>query len=131
MDFNRISNISSKISQFKYLKELSVNSNKIVEIPNEFKMLRNLSVFNIGNNLLEIIDFELFDFLINLEVLYIYNNSFTGIPYNFYKLSKLKELSLDWFKYCSPPISICIKRPENNSIFELISEHCLKKNNVF
>ncbi len=131
MDFNKLSSIPSNIQQCKYLKELSLNSNLITEIPNEFKMLRNLSILNLGNNLLQSIDYELFDFLINLEVLYIYNNAFIRIPLNIYKLSKLKELSLEWFKYCSPQINICIKKPEHKNIFEKISEYCFKKNNVF
>jgi hypothetical protein len=45
-----------------------------------------------------------------LETLCIQNNRFASFPCSFVLLTKLKELSLEWFRYAKPPKQIYISR---------------------
>ena len=98
------------------LKELtifSIASNFIKSLPCTFMNLNSLNTLNISKNGLESFGSELTS-LSNLQSLHIYNNFFKFIPTTIKNLKKLKEFSLEWFKYTSPPIMPVIKNDDES-----------------
>ena len=65
-----------------------------------------------------------------LEYLFINGNSFEEIPISLANLKNLKDFSLDWFKYCQPPleeITIIQKEKEKFTKFKNLCDLIKKK----
>ncbi|KAL4470219.1 hypothetical protein ABPG74_011830 [Tetrahymena malaccensis] len=127
---NKFKQFPEEIYQFKQLKRLKLDNNFIRQIPQMLFSLIFLQDFSISNNLISELPINISNqqSLITLDIsknrithlpeqicklrqlqsLNISNNEFTSIPIQIKQLidGSLRELILDWFKYCNPPLSI-------------------------
>lgn len=124
LDYNYIKTLPLDIQKLLNLDFLSISNNNISALPENFKNL-HLKVLNIGKNFVS--DIEPITSINEIEILYLYGNTFIHFPTSFYKLKNLKELALEWFKYAEPGINPIIKRPQNNKVFEKLFHFCESK----
>lgn len=64
----------------------------------------HLNYLDVSNNRIDSIN--TLTKLTELLSLFIHSNEFQILSYNLVKLTKLKEFSLDWFKYIQPPLKV-------------------------
>jgi len=95
--FNQIKEIEYEICNKTTLKFLSLNNNKITDIPNNFNNLKNLKELNLSNNLLNknIVSETLFN-LDSLEILNLSHNKIKDFPINLLLNQKLMEINLSY-----------------------------------
>ncbi|EAR89626.2 ankyrin repeat protein (macronuclear) [Tetrahymena thermophila SB210] len=127
---NKFKQLPEEIYQFKQLKRLKLDNNFIRQIPQMLFSLIFLQDFSISNNLISELPINISNqqSLVTLDIsknrithlpeqicklkqlqsLNISNNEFTSLPIQLKQLidGNLRELILDWFKYCNPPLSI-------------------------
>ncbi|KAL4502319.1 hypothetical protein ABPG72_011906 [Tetrahymena utriculariae] len=127
---NKFKQFPEEIYQFKQLKRLKLDNNFIRQIPQILFNLTFLQDFSISNNLISELPINIANQqslitldisknrithlpeqickLRQLQLLNISNNEFTSLPIQIKQLidGSLRELILDWFKYCNPPLSI-------------------------
>ena len=104
LDHNRIKSIPTEICQLEQLEVISLSYNFIQVLPKSFSQLNGLQELNIEFNLLDSIEPGLAD-TPNLRILNMSRNRFAIFPSAFHKMSNLTELTFEWFKYASPPLS--------------------------
>jgi len=83
-----------EILENEEVTNINLEGNKINEIPDWIKELRNLKVLYLSHN--QITDFTNLCDLENLEVLHLNNNQISIVPENIGKLNKLKRLYLNF-----------------------------------
>jgi hypothetical protein len=62
--------------------------------------------------------------MINLKKLFLHNNQISEIPVEIGKLSKLKEFSLEWFIYLSPPMPKIMRDSKGLLIIDQVKNFC-------
>ncbi len=82
----------TSLAKCKNLRELWLNWNKIVELPESIGKIKSLTMLNLSVNNIEKLPKGLFE-LTNLEELLIENNKIRVVPDNISKLKQLKTLS--------------------------------------
>jgi len=108
LDRNLISAIPFDFSTLEQLETLSVSSNKLDFLPNSICELKNLQTLILSENRIKYLPPQLGD-LQKLKLLYLHKNQFWELPLSFSELESLRELSLEWFRYTSPPLPRVLK----------------------
>lgn len=117
--------LPERILELKSLVSLDISNNQLTSLPNltsltcliKFDVSHNrissfplvtcrLKFLNISNNKIPYLPIN-FNNLTNLEELYIQRNDFNLFPTNIKFLLKLKKISLEWFNYTNPIMSMC------------------------
>ena len=115
LDSNQLVDLPPEIADLRLLEELSLSKNRLKELPMRIgncNLLRHLSV---NDNKLATIPESIGDCGKALKTLHLHGNCFTSFPCSFIKLTKLDELSLEWFLYAKPPKPKLVKRHSSNS----------------
>ena len=139
---NKLKAFPDSLSVFKNLESLRLDNNSIQSIPEGvFKDIKP-KIFSICNNYLKAVPGEIglwdgcleslnlasnfiatipkdIGGLKNLKLLHINNNSFIGIPAEMGRLTGLRELGLDWFRYVMPGGNIVLNSGINAKAFQL------------
>ena len=91
------------LTTFKYLQKAFLNNNSLQQFP---LFPKSLIVLKISCNQIKKIPQNAIENLVNLEILHIDRNLFRTLPTNLYKLEKLKEFALEWFRYVQPSMEL-------------------------
>lgn len=101
LDNNSLQALPIKVFSKLTPKFVSISNNYFKSIPCEIeKWGETLEYFNVSVNFISNLPVEITK-LKNLKSLHINNNSFISIPRYIFKLTNLKEIGLDWFKYAT------------------------------
>jgi ankyrin repeat protein len=129
LDSNFLKHLPSEIERLSNLEILTISNNFIRDLPKSLsKLSPSLRILNIGQNAIEKIGHEITD-LVNIEALHIYNNFFVSLPSSLGNLQKLRELTLEWFKYANPPLEPyqnidMYDRTQGNNVFSKFQSLC-------
>ena len=139
---NKLKVFPDSLSVFKNLESLRLDNNSIQSIPEGvFKEIKP-KIFSICNNYLKAVPGEIglwdgsleslnlasnfisalpkeIGGLRNLKLLHVNNNSFIGMPGEIGRLTGLRELGLDWFRYVMPGGNIVLNSVINSKVFQL------------
>jgi Leucine-rich repeat (LRR) protein len=86
------------------LQNFSISNNLVPTIHHSIEnWAKHLIYLDISNNRIESI--ATITKMCGLRTLLIQSNEFKVLTYTLSKLSMLRELSLDWFKYTNPPMA--------------------------
>jgi len=121
MDSNRLKKIPNEISKLSHLESLSLASNYITALPSTIGQLsKSLTTLNLSFNRIENLPIDLCE-LTKLKVLWIQNNAFTALPVQLDRLTYLRELGLEWFKYTLPVLATIQNDKRVDSIAKLFA----------
>lgn len=85
------------------LREFNIAENLIKSLPASLAQAENLTSLNLNSNRIKNLPSYLFT--LKLTKLDISSNDLRSLPPSFEKLLTLEELTLDWFRYTTPPMS--------------------------
>ena len=108
LDKNHISALPPDIGNLQFLEVLSIAFNQLSFLPLGVCKMQNLKTLAVNDNNIQYLPPQLGE-LTNLRVLHIHKNCFAELPLSFSQLEGLKEFSLEWFRYTSPPLPRILK----------------------
>ena len=123
LDNNHLTSLPIQLFSLTYLCTLTLNRNFLHAIPNCVGNLKHLSTLIISSNQLKSIPSEISS-LKKLKNFYIHGNDFSIIPTSLCALQDLSEFSLEWFRYCSPPLPRILKNKIGEVIIESLKSLC-------
>ena len=107
------------------LNLLSVGDNSIFALPAQICELSSLVSLNLSENQIKSLPAEL-GLLENLKILHVHRNQFSALPSSLGNLALLEEISLEWFRYTSPPLPKIIKGHLGEAIICGFRDFCHK-----
>ena len=102
-DSNSLSALPSTIGELPLLESLTLSDNHIFCLPSSIGHLTALKTLSLQGNTLRYLPAELGE-LGNLSTLHLHGNSLSTLPTTLQHLETLREFSLEWFRYASPPL---------------------------
>eukprot|EP00400_MALV-I_sp_L67-5_P000582 gene582-568_t len=124
LDYNRIANVPAFLFEIDGLERIGLSNNLISKLP-PIGPCPNLKILNVADNFLD----ESPEFIPGackkLKALHMHNNSFSRIHSSFGHLDNLEELSLEWFRYTTPPSSRVLRK--GNSLIGDLRKLCRQK----
>ena len=125
LDCNLISSVPRSLWQVTALETLTLSCNSLFALPPDIQHLTRLKVLVLAQNRLLELPPEVGE-LPNLETFHIHGNEFPELPVTLSKLKQLKELSLEWFRYTSPPLSRQLKGHIGEKMIESLQSLCVR-----
>ena len=123
LDNNHLSYLPVELFSLTSLSILTLNRNSICSIPPQVSNLKQLNTLVLSSNHLKSIPNEI-SALKKLKNFYIHGNDFPVIPTSISLLSGLVEFSLEWFRYCNPPLPRVLKTKIGEAIIESLQALC-------
>lgn len=109
IDHNQLRELPDAVGELKSLRTLSASWNQLAGLPDTISGLAGtLLVLNVSQNEIRSLPAGV-GALANLKELYLYHNRLKAIPGWTWKLPQLETLSMEWFRYTSPPLPICLR----------------------
>merc|ERR1719159_1920363 len=108
VDQNRLTELVPEVCGLPKLKTLSLCHNLLPSLPAEVREMHGLTHLHLGDNVLAWIPPEI-GACKELRTLYIHHNHFTALPASLHALQHLMEISLEWFRYSTPPLPRVLK----------------------
>ena len=102
-DSNSLSSLPSSLGDLSLLEFLTLSDNHLFCLPSSIGHLSSLKTLSLQGNTLRYLPAELGE-LGNLSVLHLHGNSLSTLPTTLQHLECLREFSLEWFRYTSPPL---------------------------
>lgn len=123
LDNNHLSYLPIELFSLTSLSILTLNRNSICSIPHQISNLKQLNTLVLSSNHLKSLPNEI-SALKKLRNLYIHGNDFSVLPASICALSALAEFSLEWFRYCNPPLPRVLKTKIGEAIIESLLALC-------
>jgi ankyrin repeat protein len=124
LDNNSISALPVSLKKLVNLEVLSLSNNRLPFLPSATFELKGLKTLIFSENKVKYLPPTIGE-LSGLQVLYMHKNHFSQLPLTLSNLECLKELSLEWFRYTSPPLPKLLKGHIGEAMIASLKNMCL------
>ena len=125
-DHNNLMEVPQEIFEMSTIERIGLSDNRLTKIQ-EIGPCPNLRSLNLSDNWFEECPIFAEGACRKLKTLHLHHNSFSRLHTSFSQLESLEELSLEWFRYTTPPLSRVIRKKAQQAVITELRQLCKDK----